>query len=62
MQTIAPTLFASSLFPYLGFLYHLTKCGETPKVALGGFYFLLVFVVATIPAGIYGAAKQSQTL
>jgi hypothetical protein len=47
------TLFALSLFPYLGFLWFLTKSQQTPKVALIGFYLLLVFVVVTIPAGIY---------
>jgi hypothetical protein len=53
-QSIAPQLFAMSLFPYLGFLYHLTKSGKAPKLTLFGFYFLLAFVGATIPAGIYG--------
>lgn len=47
------TLFAVSLFPYLGFLWFLTKSGETPRLALIGFYALLVFVAVTIPAGIY---------
>ncbi|NJN20148.1 MAG: DUF3593 domain-containing protein [Leptolyngbya sp. RL_3_1] len=47
------TLFALSLFPYLGFLYFLTKSGQTPRLALVGFYVLLVFVAITIPAGIY---------
>ncbi|MGB7059074.1 MAG: DUF3593 domain-containing protein, partial [Geitlerinemataceae cyanobacterium] len=37
------TLFAVSLFPYLGFLYFLTKSGQTPRLALIGFYLLLVF-------------------
>ena len=46
-------LFAMSLFPYLGFLYFVTRSGQTPRLALVGFYFLLVFVVVTIPAGIY---------
>ncbi len=46
-------LFAVSLFPYLGFLWFLTKSGETPRLALIGFYALLVFVAVTIPAGIY---------
>lgn len=50
------TLFALSLFPYLGFLWFLTKSGQTPRLALIGFYGLLVFVAVTIPAGIY--AKQ----
>ncbi|MDV3351008.1 DUF3593 domain-containing protein [Leptolyngbyaceae cyanobacterium CCMR0082] len=47
------TLFAMSLFPYLGFLYFLTRSRQTPKLALTGFYVLLIFVAVTIPAGIY---------
>ncbi|MEL6382932.1 MAG: DUF3593 domain-containing protein [Cyanobacteria bacterium J06626_18] len=47
------TLFALSLFPYLGFLYFLTRSRQTPRLALIGFYVLLVFVAVTIPAGIY---------
>lgn len=53
-QVIAPQLFAVSLFPYLGFLYHLTRAQQqsgAPKLMVFGFYFLLVFVFATIPAG-----------
>ena len=46
-------LFAISLFPYLGFLWFLRRSPKTPKIALWGFYFLLVFVFVTIPAGIY---------
>lgn len=53
-QSLAPQLFAMSLFPYLAFLYFLTKSGKTPRLTLIGFYFLLAFVGATIPAGIYG--------
>ena len=51
------SLFALSLFPYLGFLWFLTKSGQTPRLALVGFYVLLIFVAVTIPAGIY--AKQA---
>ena len=47
------TLFAVSLFPYLGFLWFLTRSRQAPKLALFGFYFLLFFVFITIPAGIY---------
>ncbi len=47
------TLFAISLFPYLGFLWFLTRSQKTPRLALIGFYMLLVFVAVTIPAGIY---------
>lgn len=46
-------LFAVSLFPYLGFLYFLTRSGQTPRLALIGFYVLLIFVAVTIPAGLY---------
>jgi hypothetical protein len=42
------------LFPYLAFLFYLTRSGKAPKLTVIGFYFLLVFVGATIPAGIYG--------
>jgi hypothetical protein len=56
------TLFALSLFPYLGFLWFLTKSNQTPKLALIGFYLLLVFVVVTIPAGIYAKVKFGQEL
>ena len=55
-EVIAPQLFSLSLWPYLGFLYFLTKgrqASGAPNVMVGGFYFLLVFVFATIPAGIY---------
>jgi heme A synthase len=47
------SLFALSLFPYLGFLWFMTKRNNTPKLALIGFYLTLVFVAVTIPAGIY---------
>lgn len=47
------TLFALSLFPYLGFLWFMTRTQATPRLALVGFYALLVFVAVTIPAGIY---------
>jgi Protein of unknown function (DUF3593) len=47
------TLFGLSLFPYLGFLWFMTRSGQTPRLALIGFYLLLVFVAVTIPAGLY---------
>ncbi len=50
-------LFALSLFPYLVFLWFLTRTPGTPRLALVGFYVLLLFVVITIPAGLY--AEQS---
>lgn len=46
-------LFAVSLFPYLGFLFFLTRSRQTPRLALIGFYVLLIFVAVTIPAGLY---------
>lgn len=56
------TLFAISLFPYLGFLYFVTKSGQTPRLALIGFYILLVFVAVTIPAGIYAQQAYGMEL
>ncbi len=56
------TLFALSLFPYLGFLWFMTKSGQTPKVALIGFYLTLVFVAVTIPAGIYAQFVLDRSL
>ena len=47
------TLFALSLFPYLGFLWFATRSRAFPRLALIGFYTLLVFVGVTIPAGLY---------
>jgi hypothetical protein len=47
------TLFALSLFPYLGFLWFLAKSQQTPKLVQTGFTLLLVFVAITIPAGLY---------
>ncbi len=56
------TLFALSLFPYLGFLWFMTKTKETPRLALIGYYLLLVFVAVTIPAGIYAKIHYNETL
>jgi hypothetical protein len=56
------TLFALSLFPYLGFLWFLTRSGKTPRLALIGFYFLLIFVAITIPAGIYAKVHYHDAL
>ena len=55
-------LFALSLFPYLGFLWFLTRSGKTPRLALIGFYVLLVFVAVTIPAGIYAKVHYGEPL
>ena len=56
------SLFALSLFPYLGFLWFMTKKNNTPKVALIGFYLTLLFVAVTIPAGIYAQFVLHQSL
>lgn len=56
------TLFALSLFPYLGFLWFLTRSGKTPRLALIGFYMTLVFVAVTIPAGIYAKVAYNTSL
>lgn len=58
VDQLAAQLFAASLFPYLAFLYFLNReRTDCPQLAKKGFRFLLVFVGATIPAGIY--AKQA---
>ncbi|RLM98934.1 uncharacterized protein C2845_PM06G02770 [Panicum miliaceum] len=46
-QSVASQLFAVSLFPYLGFLYFMTRSKTAPGLTLFGFYFLLAFVGAT---------------
>jgi Protein of unknown function (DUF3593) len=56
------TLFALSLFPYLGFLWFMTRSGKTPRLALIGFYSLLIFVAITIPAGIYAKVHYGKEL
>jgi hypothetical protein len=56
------TLFALSLFPYLGFLWFMTRSGKTPRLALIGFYTLLLFVAITIPAGIYAKVHYGKDL
>ena len=56
------TLFGLSLFPYLGFLWFLTRSQQVPRLALIGFYGTLVFVAVTIPAGIYAQVAYHQPL
>ncbi len=56
------TLFALSLFPYLGFLWFITRSRQMPKLALLGFYGTLVFVAVTIPAGIYAQVRYGTSL
>jgi len=56
------TLFGLSLFPYLGALWFLTKSEKVPSLALKGFYGTLIFVVVTIPAGIYAQVAYGKSL
>jgi hypothetical protein len=56
------TLFALSLFPYLGFLWYLKRSNLCPPLAMYGFYGTLVFVAVTIPAGIYAQLHYGESL
>jgi hypothetical protein len=56
------TLFALSLFPYLGFLWYISRSQQMPRLALYGFYGTLVFVAVTIPAGIYAVLHYGKSL
>lgn len=56
------TLFALSLFPYLGFLWFISRNQQMPRLALYGFYGTLVFVAVTIPAGIYAQVHYGESL
>lgn len=59
----ASTFFAISLFPYLAMLFFLSKKEtKTPSLTFFGFCFLLVFVAATIPAGIYAKYTYNDIL
>ena len=59
----ASTLFAASLFPYLAFLWFLSRPEtRTPVGVNQGFQFLLVFVFLTIPAGIYAKTQYHDIL
>ena len=60
---IASKLFSISIIPYLVLLYYLSKPKTfTPKLGNFGFQFLLVFVFATIPAGIYAKSEYHDIL
>lgn len=56
------TLFAASLFPYLGFLWFITRSRQFPRLSVIGFYVLLIFVLVTIPAGIYAERVYGESL
>jgi len=59
----ASSLFAASLLPYLVLLFFLSRpATTTPKLANFGFQFLLIFVFATIPAGIYAKTQYHEIL
>jgi Protein of unknown function (DUF2499)/Protein of unknown function (DUF3593) len=63
LDMAAGQLFTVSLFPYLAFLYFLSKDEtEVPAQALFGFKFLLAFVFLTIPAGIYAKVHYHDIL
>ncbi|EKX31646.1 hypothetical protein GUITHDRAFT_41170, partial [Guillardia theta CCMP2712] len=63
LDDIAGGLFAFSLFPYLGFLYHLGRPeNKTPEMGLFGFKFLLAFVGVSIPAAIAAKTMYSAQL
>ena len=55
-------LFAISLFPYIGFLWFITNSDKVPKLAVIGFYVLLIFVGVTIPAGLYAESHYGTSL
>ena len=62
-EDLASSLFAASLFPYIAFLYFLSRPqSKTPSGGEFGFRFLLVFVFATIPAGIYAKVQYNDIL
>lgn len=59
---IASSLFIVSLLPYLVLLYFLNRSQTTPSLSNNGFRFLLLFVFATIPAGIYAKVQYHDIL
>eukprot|EP01041_Mallomonas_annulata_P004292 gene4292-8532_t len=60
---IAAQLFSVSLLPYLVLLFFLARPQtNTPKLGNFGFQFLLAFVFATIPAGIYAKTAYHDIL
>lgn len=60
---LAGTFFQASLLPYVGFLYFLGyERNNTPKQALFGFQFLLLFVLSTVFTGIVTKSVYSSSL
>ena len=56
------SLFALSLFPYLVFLFFLSRLRRIPRSALVGFWLLLLFVAVSIPAGLYAQMHYGTSL
>ncbi len=56
------SLFALSLFPYLLFLFFLSRLRRIPRLALVGFWLLLLFVAVSIPAGLYAQRHYGTSL
>jgi hypothetical protein len=56
------SLFPLSLAPYVLFLFFLTRTPATPKLALIGFYALLIFVAVTIPAALVAQSHYGTSL
>lgn len=56
------TLFVLSLFPYLGFLWFISRIQQVPRLAVYGFYCTLLFVAVTIVAGIYAQLHYGRSL
>lgn len=62
-QNLAGIFFQASLLPYLLFLYFLSFRGNRiPALGNFGFQFILIFVAATIPAGIITRASYGDSL
>eukprot|EP01039_Chlorochromonas_danica_P008571 gene8571-9444_t len=60
---LASSLFAISIVPYLAMLFFLARpVARTPPLANFGFRFLLAFVGATIPAGIWAKVHYHDIL
>lgn len=43
-------------------MWFITRSGKAPRLALIGFYVLLIFVAVTIPAGIYANVHYGKNL
>jgi len=56
------TLFQVGLAPYLAYLWFLSRAEATPRAANSGARFLLLFVAATIPAGIIAKTTYGDIL